>query len=190
MPKQQKPRRFARWRPIRAVLRNKEGTTAIEFGFVAVPFLLLLFGTIEVGLAFFANQVLSNAVLDAARTIRTGQAHAQGFDAGKFKEAMLGRLSGFPITSDRLTIDVERIDNFAGYSSKPLIKDGDVTTDIGYNHGEAGEIIIVRALYRWPMISSMMKTNYGDLSSGDRLLIATTVFRNEPFPWSTQQASK
>ncbi|WP_417768461.1 TadE/TadG family type IV pilus assembly protein [Stappia sp.] len=170
-------------------MRNKEGTTAIEFGFVAIPFLMLLFGTIEIGLAFFADQVLSNAVLDAARTIRTGQAHAKGFDAGKFKESMLERLSGFPISSDRLTIDVERIDNFASYASKPVIEDGEVTTDIGYNHGEAGEIIVVRALYRWPMFTSMMKTNYGDLASGDRLLVATAVFRNEPFPWSTQQAS-
>jgi Flp pilus assembly protein TadG len=181
--------RFERWRPIRAIVRDKKGTTAVEFAFVAIPFLALLFGVIEIGLAFFADQVLNNATLDAARMIRTGQAHAQGFDAAKFKKAMLERLSGFPITSDRLTIDVERIDSFGSYVSKPVIEDGKVTTDTGYNHGEAGEIVIVRALYRWPMFSSMMKTNYGDLSTGDRLLVATAVFRNEPFPWSTQQAS-
>lgn len=182
--------RFARLRPLRAVVRDREGTTAIEFAFVAVPFLMLLFGVIEIGLAFFANQVLSNATMDAARMIRTGQAHAQGFDADKFKEAMLEHLSGFPITSDRLTIDVERIDDFSSFTPKPLIKDGELVADTGYNHGEAGQIIVVRALYRWPMLSSMMKTAYGDLSSGDRLLVATAVFRNEPFPWTTQQAGK
>lgn len=182
--------RFARLRPLRAVVRDREGTTAIEFAFVAIPFLMLLFGVIEIGLAFFANQVLSNATMDAARMIRTGQAHAQGFNAESFKQAVLSRLAGFPVTADRLTIDVERIDNFASFSPKPLIQDGEFVAQTGYNHGEAGQIIVVRTLYRWPMLSAMMKTAYGDLSSGDRLLVATAVFRNEPFPWTTQQASQ
>ncbi|WP_051242136.1 TadE/TadG family type IV pilus assembly protein [Stappia stellulata] len=176
-----------RRRALRLILRDREGTTAIEFGFVAIPFFLLLFGLIEIGLSLFADQVLNNAVLDASRLIRTGQAHAQGFDVGAFKTKVLENMSGFPVSEDRLTIDVERVDSFSGYASKPLIEDGEMTDDVGYNHGEAGDIVIVRALYKWPMISALMKTNYADLGSGDRLLVATAVFRNEPFPWSTQK---
>jgi len=176
-----------RRRGFRAVLRDRSGTTAIEFGFVAIPFFLLLFGLIEIGLSLFADQVLNNAVMDAARTIRTGQAHKNGFDAGAFKQQVLRNMSGFPVSENRLLIDVETIDSFSGFSAKPLIEDGEVTDDMGYDHGGAGDIVIVRAMYRWPMVSSLMKTNYADLDSGDRLLVATQVFRNEPFPWSTQK---
>ena len=129
----------------------------------------------------------ARAVLDAARLIRTGQAHAQGFDSGAFKAKVLENMSGFPVSADRLTIDVERIDSFSSYTPKALIEDGALTDKTAYNHGEAGDIVIVRALYRWPMVSSLMKTNYADLDSGDRLLVATAVFRNEPFPWTTQK---
>lgn len=169
--------------------RNREGTAAIEFGFVAIPFMMLLLGIIEIGLVFFADQVLNNAVLDAARLIRTGQAQAQGFNAAKFKEQILANVAGFPMSADRLTIDVEKIDSFASYTPKPLIDDGKLTDDVGYDHGEANEIVIVRAMYRWPMASSLMALNFGDLGNGDRLLVATTVFRNEPFPWTTKPNS-
>ncbi|SDT88866.1 TadE/TadG family type IV pilus assembly protein [Stappia sp. ES.058] len=179
--------RPTRRRLLTLLLRDREGTTAIEFGFVAIPFFLLLFGLIEIGLSLFADQVLNNAVLDAARLIRTGQAHSQGFDSGAFKAKVMESMSGFPVSEDRLSIDVERINSFSGYSPKPLIDDGKITEDTAYNHGEAGDIIIVRALYRWPMVSSLMKTNFADLGSGDRLLVATAVFRNEPFPWTTQK---
>ena len=101
-----------RRRLLAVLLRDREGTTAIEFGFVAIPFFLLLFGLIEIGLSLFADQILNNAVLDAARLIRTGQAHAQGFDSGAFKAKVLENMSGFPVSADRLTIDVERIDSF------------------------------------------------------------------------------
>ena len=121
--------------------------------------------------------------------IRTGQAQAEGFDASKFKEQILAKTSGFPISADRLTIDVEKIDSFTSYKSKPLIEDGQMTDDVGYDHGEANEIIIVRAMYRWPMFSSLMATNFADLASGDRLLVATAIFHNEPFPWSTKPNS-
>jgi Flp pilus assembly protein TadG len=181
------PRARRRRRLLAVMLRDREGTTAIEFGFVAIPFFLLLFGLIEIGLSLFADQILNNAVLDAARLIRTGQAHAQGFDSGAFKAKVLENMSGFPVSADRLTIDVERINSFSSYTPKTLIEDGALTDKTAYNHGEAGDIVIVRALYRWPMVSSLMKTNYADLDSGDRLLVATAVFRNEPFPWTTQK---
>lgn len=180
--------RLPRLRLLRGFIRNREGTTAIEFAFVAIPFFLLLFGILEIGLSFFANQVLNNAVMDAARLIRTGQAHAQGFNQETFKAQIMDSVAGFPISADRLTLDVEKIQGFGGFTPKQLIDDtGNVTQDTGYDHGQAGDIIIVRALYRWPLVSALMKTNYGDLGSGDRLLVATAVFRNEPFPWSTQQ---
>ena len=53
--------------------KEQSGATAIEFGMVALPFVLLLFGILSVCLYFFTTFTLENAVWQAARAIRTGQ---------------------------------------------------------------------------------------------------------------------
>ena len=58
--------------------RDERGFTAVEFAMVAMPFLMLLFGTIGIGLFFFTTFSLENAVEQASRQIRTGQAQLAG----------------------------------------------------------------------------------------------------------------
>lgn len=50
-----------------------KGSAAIEFALVAPVFFILLMGTIETGVIFFAQATLQNAVNDTARLVRTGQ---------------------------------------------------------------------------------------------------------------------
>lgn len=160
--------------------------TAIEFAMVGVPFFMLLFGIIEIGISFFANQVLENAAIDSARLIRTGQAQLQGFNAAKFKEEILKRAGGFPLLPERLSIDVETLPSFAAFTPKPLIDaNGNLKDNFSYSHGEAGDIVIVRIMYRWPMFTSFLQLDYADLASKDKLLVSTIIFRNEPFPWKS-----
>ncbi len=73
-------KRARRMLPVRRFARNKQGTTAVEFGLVAAPFLALLFAIIETAVVFFAGQTLETAVADTARLIMTGQAQAQAFN--------------------------------------------------------------------------------------------------------------
>ena len=61
-----------RWQ-LRRWRRDQSGVTAIEFGIVAMPFMMLLFGIISVCLYFFTKFTMENAVWQAARAIRTGQ---------------------------------------------------------------------------------------------------------------------
>ena len=50
-----------------------KGSAAIEFAMVAPVFFMLLMGTIEAGVMFFAQSALQNALNDTARLVRTGQ---------------------------------------------------------------------------------------------------------------------
>src|SRR5688572_32590660 len=59
---------------------DKSGASALEFALVATPFLLLIFAALEVGLVYFANFTLENAVSRGARLVRTGQAQTQQLD--------------------------------------------------------------------------------------------------------------
>ena len=66
--------RSALGRCLRRFARRQDGAAAVEFAFIAVPFLALLFAILETALVFFAGQSLESAVADTGRLIMTGQA--------------------------------------------------------------------------------------------------------------------
>lgn len=55
-------------------LRRQEGTTAIEFAIVAIPFFMFIFGLMGVSTYFFMMTSLEKGMDQASRLIRTGQA--------------------------------------------------------------------------------------------------------------------
>ena len=73
-------------RSVRALSRDRRGSVAVEFSFIAIPFFMLLFGVLETGLVFFGNSMLDKATADAARLVRTGQAQAQNMTASQFHD--------------------------------------------------------------------------------------------------------
>ena len=77
------------------VRTNEDGTTAIEFAIVAMPFLMLLFGIMSVSLAYFWIFTLENAVWSASRDLRTGAYQTQSSPAYKY--------SGTELASDGST---------------------------------------------------------------------------------------
>lgn len=65
---------------IRAFLRNQRGAVAIEFAFIALPLMLLLGGSIEVGRYVWTRLALQDAASAGARCL--GLQVAPCFDAG------------------------------------------------------------------------------------------------------------
>jgi hypothetical protein len=41
--------------------------------------------------------------------------------------------------------------------------------------------VVVRLYYQWPIYVSLLGDNLSNLSGNKRLLVATSVFRNEPY---------
>ena len=54
-------------------LRNRSGSTAVEFTLLSIPFAVLVFAILESCISFAGQQVMSNITDDIARQIRTGQ---------------------------------------------------------------------------------------------------------------------
>jgi Flp pilus assembly protein TadG len=50
-----------------------KGSAAVEFAMIAPIFFILMMGTMEAGIMFFAQSALQNSLNDAARMVRTGQ---------------------------------------------------------------------------------------------------------------------
>jgi Flp pilus assembly protein TadG len=164
--------------------RDRAGASALEFAIVALPFTLLLLATFEVGVVYFANLSLENATSRGARLIRTGQAQGQGFDAARFKSELCKRITP-PVTCSGLKLDVRSYDNFAGAAAgltNPLDSNGNLKTNFSYDPGAGGDVVVVRAFYEWPLTARLPKViAMSNMGNGDRLLVATAAFRNEPF---------
>ena len=58
---------------------------------VAIPFFLMIFSILELGVVFILDSVLETATMESGRLIRTGQAEAKGFDKAAFKTELCNR---------------------------------------------------------------------------------------------------
>jgi len=178
-------------RNIRRYLKNREGTAAIEFAILAVPFFMLLFAVLELAIIFFINSTLTHSVSEASRQIRTGNFQACGSKA-KFKELVCDKMEGLGNCEKRLRIDVVTDDSFSAITlvtpPAPPDPDPDDETAEDIENGEytnpgASAPVIVRGLYYHKLVLPTQLTRLENIDGkGVRLLSATTAFKSEPFP--------
>jgi Flp pilus assembly protein TadG len=162
--------------------RNSDGSTAVEFALVAVPFFALVFAIIETALVFFAGQVLESGVSDASRLVRTGQAQQMGMDEAAFRNRICERSVGLLNCGDSLKVDVRTYNNFGAINlASPVDEDGNLDDNFTFELGQGGDIVMVRAFYEWPTIVPGFGINMANLGNGKRLLAGAATFRNEPF---------
>jgi Flp pilus assembly protein TadG len=162
--------------------RAKSGATAVEFSLVALPFFLLLFAIFDVSLIFFASTTLENGIMAAARQIRTGQAQAANMTAQEFRALVCDQVSMLLSCDQRLGLDVRKFNNFGSVVlPAALDDDGNLVGNLAFDPGNAGDVVVVRAFYTWPMMTPTGGTHFTNMSGGHRLLEASLAFRNEPF---------
>ena len=79
-------------------------------------------------------------------------------------------------------VDVKTYTSFAAVNTTSPIVNGQFdTTKMAYKPGGPGSIVVVTLYYQWPIYVSMLGDNLSNLNGGNRLLVATSVFRNEPY---------
>ena len=169
-------------RILRRFRGDQSGASALEFALVAGPLILLLLAILQVGFIFLANFALESATERAARLVRTGQ--AKDFSATAFKTEVCKQLSA-PLSCAGLRLDVQKYSSFAGAAAglaQPLDSSGNLKSSFSYNTGGAGDVVVVRAFYTLDIGALLpAEISMSNMSGGNRVLIATAAFRNEPF---------
>jgi Flp pilus assembly protein TadG len=163
--------------------RDRKGAAAIEFAMIGIPFLMMLFAIIETAMMFFATQVLESATQDSARLIMTGQAQLGAMSASQFKANLCARLVGLFDCTNGVDIEVTSYPTFAAVNPTNPLNNGVYTPPSGYSPGSAGQIVVVRTFYQWPVFVSGFGYNPGNVNGNKRLLGAVAAFRNEPGPF-------
>lgn len=169
-------------RALRRFRRNRRGSAAVEFAFVAPIFFALLFAIIETAIVFFAGQVLETVTQDSARMIMTGQAQNAGYSASQFKTYVCGKVSVLFDCANGIYVDVQSYPQFSGVSiNDPIDSSKNFVPPNNYSPGGPGDIVVVRLFYQWPLFVTGLGYNIANLSGSKRLLTATAAFRNEPY---------
>lgn len=166
--------------------KNEEGVTAVEFGIIAFPFLILIVAILETALVHMTSLDLENAVKSASRQIRTGQAQVAALTSNQFKELVCTKtvLISSCKTTPNLVIDVRSYDDFDTISTDPSELYDEYGNFIGgenYNMGSGLKVVVVRAYYKMGLLAQVPIVGLANAGAHHRMLNAISVFRNEPF---------
>jgi Flp pilus assembly protein TadG len=172
-----------------AFIRDSKGATAVEFALIATPFLAIIAALIQTFLVFFAQSVLENAVRQSSRQILTGQAQTQ--DASLSQTAAMAAFhqtvcnnAAVLFTCTGLMVDVQVASNWSSANTAmPTLtydSSGNVTNSWQFNPGNAGDVVVVRVMYLWPVFFGPIAFNMANQANGSRQIMASAAFQNEP----------
>jgi Flp pilus assembly protein TadG len=163
--------------------RNRRGSAAVEFALVAPVFFVLLFAIIETAIMFFASQVLETITQSASRQILTGQAQSANYpDATHFRTSVVCPAIPAIFNCNNIYVDVKNYPAFTNVVINSQIVAGSFdSSTLSYNPGGPGDIIVVRLFYQWQLFVTGLGYNISNLNGSQRLLVATSAFRNEPY---------
>jgi Flp pilus assembly protein TadG len=173
-----------RLRSCRQFAISKKASAAVEFGLVAAPFFALLMALFQTALVFFAGRVLDVTTLQASRYILTGQAQNANYTEAKFANYVCQNTFAL-FTCANFMININTYNTFeTAVTAAPTLtynSKGAVTNTWSYAPGGPTDIVVVQVMYIWPVVGGPLGFTLSNLSNGNRLLMSTAVFRNEPY---------
>ncbi len=195
----------------RRLRRNEDGATAMEFGIICVPFLMLLFGIMAVCFFFFKTYTVENAVWVATRDMRTGAmqtgsgtyaaldiwvdatATPKVIDPVKLKRVFKTTVCSKAMlnTTDcandmRVLVQAKNDADITAGLSAPQCLTGtalksETDAEAEFNAGGASTVVLVTACYQWTFAKNLPFLRMSNMANGARLIQGSAAFRTEPW---------
>ncbi|HAH11627.1 MAG TPA: pilus assembly protein, partial [Alphaproteobacteria bacterium] len=97
---------------------------------------------------------LDNGINQSARRIRTGEVTANGVTEAQFRQMVCDEINMLLDCDERLAIDVRVFQSFNDIDFPAALDgNGNLTGNFQFNPGTAGDIVLVRIFYAWPMLT-------------------------------------
>ena len=165
------------------LLRDRAGTTAIEFALIALPLFLLVLGSIQIMLLLFAQQMVETAAEALGRKILTGYVQQQAMTKAQFASLACSMLPT-TMNCNNLIVDVQVATAFSSaVTTKPNLSSyttATATTVLNYTPGTQGQIVVLRLIYALPVVN-LPGVTLQSSSYGFNFPMATSVFKNESY---------
>ena len=183
------------------LLRERRGSTLIEFAFAAPVVASVVIATMELGMVMFTSTLMESGLRDAARFGITGQV----IDGSTrlehiisiIDERTLGLVdmddADIQVFSYPVFGDVGRGEDFVDGNANGAFDPGETFTDENGNGawdsdlgvagaGESGEVVVYRIYYNWSIMTPFAASFVGQ--GGLFTIEASIAVRNEP--WETE----
>lgn len=187
-----KLRRAGAWR------RNEDGTAAIEFGMIVVPFVSMLVCIMGSGMQFFSQNALENGVETASRAVMTGQAQTGDPNANppvppttidQFRKKICSTAGSFvKCDNAHLRLLVNSWPDWASVAPPSCGSGGSLPSSTGSGtdlvskySGAPGDIVLITVCYKYDLAKGLPTYAPQKLSDGSVLMQAATAFRTEPY---------
>ncbi|KXF79035.1 hypothetical protein ATN84_04640 [Paramesorhizobium deserti] len=170
---------------LRGFRRDRSGTTAVEFAVLIFPFMILIFSVIEVCISFMGQQLLSDTTDRIARQLRTGELRATDVEGRKLHDLICARLEIFvPAGCPELSANLKTYPNYESVPKSGIVDaTGHLRLGDTVDPGGATSINQINVLYRWPLLTDIMRRQMQSAGGDGRFpLFATNTWQNEPFP--------
>ena len=168
---------------VRAFARNNDGVAGTEFALISPAFFFMIFVIMETAMVFVAEEVLDDAVYEAARMVRTGQVQNAGLTQEEFRDVICNRAGVFiNCESANFYVDVQTFGDFADAGlESPVGEDGEFMDEGNFAAGGPNDVVTLRAYFKWKTNPIFGDITLSNIAGGRRLLGSFATFRNEPF---------
>jgi Flp pilus assembly protein TadG len=164
----------------RRLARSSDGSALIEFALLGPAFLAMLVAILQTGVVFLFQQTLQTATTQTARLIMTGQAQSTSMSSATFIQNVCSA-TGNIFDCTKLSANIQTFKTFSGMKMNNPVTGGTFTTPSNFDMGGPGDIVLVQVYYQLPVVSAPLGYTMANTSSGNALITAVAVFRNEPY---------
>jgi Flp pilus assembly protein TadG len=163
---------------------DTRGAAAVEFALISIPLIAIVMAMLQTSIIFFFEQALQTVAQKSARQLMTGAAQTSSMTQTQFQNLVCSNAST-SFTCSAIMVDVQSASTFTATNTSPITLtyngSGAVTNTFSYAPGNPGDIVIVRLMYNWPVFARFLGIGLSDQPDGGHLLVATAVFKNEPY---------
>ncbi|MGI4958553.1 MAG: TadE/TadG family type IV pilus assembly protein [Janthinobacterium lividum] len=154
---------------LRRFVWSRRGTTALEFALVGPLLLMLVFIIMENGLMLFAQAVLDNATVMAARQIQIGSVTT----SNAFRSAVCSNMSTF---FDCTKLHFYVASSSTGFPSALIPSTSGTFASTSFSTGSGGNYVLAEVAYNRAFVSPWVI----NLGGPSWILLSTQAVQNEP----------
>ncbi len=163
---------------------GRRGAAALEFAIVALPFITLILGVMEVAFDLFVQGTLDAAVDQAARSVQTGAVQGSSGESSKqFAAAAVCPALGAWLSCSQIVVGIEPVPSGSNYFTNPATltlagaAGGAICTGVG------GQMVLIQAWYLGPTIAGGLIPYFSTKYNGSVVHVtsASAAFVNEYF---------